>query len=64
MYRKNFCKCHNVPPPSTIIKKIKKIKKQNKAFLGEPGNLQLLTNSNDRRLPEASVHPGGDSFQP
>jgi hypothetical protein len=26
--------------------------------------LQLLTNSNDRRLPEASVHPGGDSFQP
>jgi hypothetical protein len=24
MYFKNFCKCHNVPPPSTILKKEKK----------------------------------------
>jgi hypothetical protein len=20
IYHKNFCKCHNVPPPSTVIK--------------------------------------------
>jgi hypothetical protein len=26
MYYKNFCKYHNVPPPSTIIKKEEKIK--------------------------------------
>jgi hypothetical protein len=26
IYCKNFCKCHNVPPPSTAIKKKKKIK--------------------------------------
>jgi hypothetical protein len=28
-YCKNFCKCHNIPPPSTIIKKLEK---KNKNF--------------------------------
>jgi hypothetical protein len=26
MHCKNFCKCHNVPPPSTTIKRKKRIK--------------------------------------
>jgi hypothetical protein len=28
IYCKNFCKCHNVPPPSTTIKKRKRKKKK------------------------------------
>jgi hypothetical protein len=28
IYCKNFCKCHNVPPPSTTIKKSKNKKEK------------------------------------
>jgi hypothetical protein len=38
IYCKNFCKCHNVPPPSTIIKKFKN-KKQIQAILYIPRSI-------------------------
>jgi hypothetical protein len=50
IYFKNFCKCHNVPSPSTTIIKIKnKIKKRKSALVSQSflssrtGLLQNLT---------------------
>jgi hypothetical protein len=33
IYCKNFCKCHNVPPSTRIIKKRKKKKRRKLSFL-------------------------------
>jgi hypothetical protein len=45
---KNFCKCHNVPPPSTTIKKKKNTEKINRtSMIGElSSNLSYIYNWN------------------
>jgi hypothetical protein len=38
IYCKNFCKCHNVPPPNTTIKKRLKIQLKKRKYIFDKGD--------------------------